>query len=123
MAPDSRTQDEALRARLDADRATWDPHWRDLADYFAPRNPRFLATDRNKGGGKNGKMLTGHPARAARTLSSGMMTSITSPARPWFILELADQSLMERQDVRDWLSDSTEILRDIFKHNFLLGLF
>jgi hypothetical protein len=114
MKPDPRAQDEALRVRLEDDRATWDSHWRDLANHFAPRNPRFLTTDRNQGGGKNGKMLTGHPARALRTLASGMMTSITSPARPWFILELADQALMERQDVRDWLSESTEVLRDIF---------
>lgn len=110
---DKRRQDDALLARLIQERSTWDEHWKDLGDHFLPRSLRFNTGDRNKGGKKNGKLLTSTPARAARTLSAGMFSSITSPARPWFQLGIEDSDLAKFQPVKEWLDDSTKRLRDI----------
>jgi hypothetical protein len=56
---------------------------------------------------------------AARTLRSGMTNGITSPARPWFSLGLADKGLEESGAVKFWLHDSTDrILSALQKSNF-----
>ena len=36
------------------------------------------------------------------------------PARPWFRLALADRAAMERDDVKEWLQDVTDIMREYF---------
>jgi hypothetical protein len=114
MTPaERRKEDDAILARLISERGTWDEHWRDLADHFAPRSSRFNSGDRNKGGKKNAKLLTASPARAARTQSAGMFTSVTSPARPWFILGLEDAERGKFQPVKEWLDDCTRRIRDI----------
>jgi hypothetical protein len=108
-----RACDDQLVARMVQERSTWDAHWGDLGDHFLPRSMRFSTHDRNKGGKKNAKLLNSIPARPARTLSAGMFSSITSPARPWFIMGLEDADLAQFQPVKEWLDDSTRIVRDI----------
>lgn len=71
---------------LKEERNSWIDHWRDLGENLGPRRPRFLLTERNKGTRKNQHIINNTPLRAVRTLSSGMMSGITSPARPWFRL-------------------------------------
>jgi hypothetical protein len=51
---------------------------------------------------------------AARTLSSGMMSGITSPARPWFRLSTPDPDLGERATVKDWLHTVTQRMSTVF---------
>lgn len=108
-----RKQDEALLTRLDSERSSWDSHWQDLCDHFLPRSPRFTTTDRNRGSKRNAKLLNGKPARAARLCAAGLFSQITSPARPWFSFGLEDTDLAKWQPVKQWLDDSTRIMRDI----------
>ena len=42
---------------------------------------------------------------AARTLASGLMAGLTSPARPWFVLGLGSPALSAVPEVRAWLDD------------------
>ena len=42
------------------------------------------------------------------------MAGMTSPARPWFRLAIADRDLMENHDVKMWLQTVTDIMRDIY---------
>ena len=51
---------------------------------------------------------------AVRTLAAGMMSGVTSPARPWFRLGLPDKDLMEFGPVKQWLHDSAELMRAVF---------
>lgn len=108
-----RKQDDALLSRLDAERSSWDSHWRDLCDHFMPRAPRFDTTDRNRGSKRNAKLLNGTPARAARTCAAGLFSQITSPARPWFSFGLEDKDLEKWDPVKQWLEDATRRMRDI----------
>lgn len=105
--------DQKLLSRLETERSSWDSHWQDLSDHFNPRSSRFNSTDRNQGNKKNAKLLSSVPVRAARTAKAGMFSQITSPARPWFSLSLADYELAEKQDVKEWLDECTEQLRGI----------
>jgi hypothetical protein len=65
--------------------------WRELSDYHLAHRGRFLVSDRNKGHKRNTKQINNASRRAIRTLASGMMAGITSPARPWFKLALGNQ--------------------------------
>ncbi len=105
---------ELLRGQLELERASFVPHWRDLGDYILPRRPRFTITDTNKGERRSSKIIDSTATLAARTLRSGMMSGITSPARPWFKLTTPDQALAGFGPVREWLQDVTDRMNTVF---------
>lgn len=96
---------EILRGELELERASFEPHWRELSEYFSPRRVRFTTTDTNKGDKRSQKIIDTTPIYAARTLRAGMMSGITSPARPWFRLTTPDPELSEYGPVKQWLDD------------------
>jgi hypothetical protein len=94
---------EILRGQLDYERQSFMPFWRDCGDYILPMRPRWFVSDANKGTRKNQKIINPTGSIAARTLSSGMMGGVTSPARPWFRLTTPDPDLAEYGKVKQWL--------------------
>lgn len=109
-----RQEFEILRSQLDSERSSFMSHWRDLGDFVSPRRPRFNVTDVNRGERKNQKIIDTTPTLAARTLRSGMMSGITSPARPWFRLTTTDPDRAESSAVKDWLNVVTTRMSHIF---------
>lgn len=104
----------ARKAALWSERSSWVTHWREISEHQQPRAGRFIATDRNKGDKRANKILDNTAVFGARTLAAGLMSGITSPARPWFRLEIRDKDLMESAAVKTWLHETTELLRAIF---------
>jgi hypothetical protein len=98
-----RTKLELLRSQLENERASFLSHWRDLNDFVSPTRARFSVTDANQGGRKNQKIIDSTATLAARTCRSGMMSGVTSPARPWFRLTTPDPDLAENGKVKEWL--------------------
>lgn len=94
---------EKMRQAMEMERDSFISHWRDLADFILPRRPRFTSSDVNKGDKRNQKIIDSTASYAARTLRSGMMSGITSPARPWFRLTTQDPGMAESGPVKDWL--------------------
>jgi len=111
------TRDKYLQrwSALKKERSSWDSQWRDLSRRVLPYNGRFLSSDRNKGDRKFNKIHDNTGTRAATTLSAGMMAGMTSPARPWFRLATPDPALMEYHSVKQWLSDVTRLMLDMFQ--------
>ena len=105
---------EVLRSQLDIERLSFQSHYRDLADYILPRRPRFTMSDVNRGERRNQKIIDSTATMAARTLRSGMMAGLTSPARPWFRLSTPDPDLAEFGAVKEWLHAVTERMATIF---------
>lgn len=103
MAQTKRQKFEILRSQLDSERSSFLAHWRDLGEYILPRRPRWFTSDANKGDRRNQKIIDSTATMAARTLRSGMMGGVTSPARPWFRLTTPDPDLAEFGAVKDWL--------------------
>jgi hypothetical protein len=103
-------------AALDADRAGYWSTWRDLAAHFAPRRGRFLqsANDTTRGKRKDQRIIDNTPLLAARVLGSGMMAGISSPARPWFRLRLADDAATAQDGVRQWLDEVQKSILHVF---------
>lgn len=98
------------------------PQWRDIADFILPTRPRFQITDANRGTRKNQKIINSHATQSADTLRSGMMSGITSPARPWFKLSTPDPDLAEQGPVKYWLDVVGRRMSDVFLRSNLYNV-
>lgn len=98
---------------LRAIRNNWDGQYRDLENYIMPGNARFTLQERK---GKNKQNYIADPTAiyALRVLRSGMMSGMTSPARPWFRLTTIDPDLAEFGPVKDYLSVVQVLMRERF---------
>lgn len=92
-----------LEAQLRQERSSFEAHWKDLAEHFAPHRYRSTDTDRNKGRKRHGTIINESGMLAARTARSGMFAGMSSPARPWRRLTTPDPDLADVGAVKDWL--------------------
>lgn len=106
-------------SQLKAERLSFEPHWRELSDFTRPRSTRFTASEVNRGDRRNSKIIDPAAVMAARTLSSGMMSGITSPARPWFRLATPDRDLMDYGPVKLWLETVEQRMNEVFNRSNL----
>jgi hypothetical protein len=109
-----RKQMELLRSQLESERSSFLSHWRDLSDFILPRRARFTVTDANRGDRRNQKIIDSSATQAAGTLRAGLMSGITSPARPWFRLTTSDPKMRDIASVKSWLDDVTRIMSTIY---------
>ena len=114
MLENRRQRALSRKSALWNERSSWVDHWREISTYQQPRAGRFIVTDRNKGDKRYHSILDNTAVAASRTLAAGMMSGMTSPARPWFRLEIQDKDLMESAPVKTWLHDTATLLRAIF---------
>ena len=118
-----RQKAEKLRAMLVAEYTNgWRDHHRDIAKYIQPRRPRFLVSDaKSAGTKKNDSILNNVATEASDTLRAGLMSGITSPARPWFRLTTHDPALNEQGAVKEWLHEAEQRTQSVIaKSNFYL---
>lgn len=99
---------------LKTERASWDSHAKELSQFLLPRSSRFTTSETNQGGSKHNKIYDNTGLRAVRILAAGMMSGLTSPARPWFRLKHQDDDLMEYEPVKLWCSDVTRKILQVF---------
>lgn len=97
-----RTRYEILRQQLSSDRSSFIPQYRDINDYIVPSRGRFFVTDVNRGDRRNQKIIDSSGTFSANTLASGMVSGVTSPARPWFRLGAPDPDLNDFGPVKEW---------------------
>jgi hypothetical protein len=110
------------KAALEEERRGYLSHWQDLSDVILPRRGRALINgqyDTIRGGKKNQRIIDSTGTIAARICASGLMSGITSPARPWFRLSLPDPKLADYAPVKLWLDEVRKrMLRVMAKSNF-----
>jgi hypothetical protein len=113
--PLSKKQRQAvLISQLDTERSSFLSHWDEIAQFIKPRRVRKGVHENNKGTKAYQKIVDSTATQALRTLSSGMMSGVTSPARPWFRLTTPDAEMNEQHDVREWLDLVTQRMRTAF---------
>lgn len=100
---------EQMRSEL----SSWIPQLKELNRNFSPRRGKFDTSDRNKGNKRN-QLSNNTPLFAKRILRSGMMTGITSPARPWFKLAPPDPDMENYGPVRSWLDAVQMVFYKVF---------
>jgi len=100
--------------KLENDRYSWRSHWMEISDYLASRRGRYLSEAQSSRGRKrNNKILDNTGGQALRTLTAGMMSGLTSPARPWFRLMAMNDELMTAPQVKAWLGNVEILMRRI----------
>lgn len=100
--------------QLETERASWMGHWKDISEHLLPRSGRFFVTDRNKGTNRHNHIYDSTGTKALRTLAAGMMSGMTSPARPWFRLATPDAKLNMSAPVKVWLAEATRLMQMVF---------
>jgi hypothetical protein len=110
------------KAALEEERRGYLAHWQDLSDVILPRRGRAMINsqlDTSRGAKKNQRIIDSTGTIAARICASGLMSGITSPARPWFRLSLPDPKLADYAPVKLWLDEVRKrMLRVMAKSNF-----
>ena len=114
MPTTKREKIEKRIAAMEVERSDFMPHWREISEFIQPRRGRFQVTDKNRGGKRHQKIINGRATMASRTLASGLMSGLTSPARPWFKLGTPDPDLMRVTAVREWLQLLTKRMFQVF---------
>lgn len=113
---------ELIRSQLDVERSSFISHWSDLGTYIMPRRPRFTLTDVNRGDRRNQAIIDSTATFAARTLASGMMSGVTSPARPWFRLATPTPGMMENANIKMWLYTVGNIMSTVYLRSNLYNV-
>ena len=103
-----------LHSALLTDRSSWDAQWEEIGKQVLPRSVRLTTSDNNKGTKRYNKIYDNTGVRALRVLAAGMMSGVSSPARPWFKLTIKDKKLSNRDEVKLWLADVAQAIRDVF---------
>lgn len=109
-----RQRHNTLLASLRNERQSFLGHWRELSDFIRPRRSRFFTGDTNRGDRRNQKIIDSTATLASRTCRAGMMAGITSPARPWMKLAVADKELMEVGAVKTYLHEVSTRMLDMY---------
>ena len=120
-----RSQIERRKGLLFDQRENYMTHWRKLSQFILPRRGQFLSTKRhpNRGGIMNENIIDSTATLSARTLSSGMLSGLTSPSRPWFRLTVPDPELGDFRPVKLWLELVERRMYEVFaKSNFYKAL-
>ena len=97
-------------------------HWQEISEHTTPRRGRFMGSDPNKGDKRHQKILNITPSLAVRTMASGMMAGLTSPARPWFRLTTGIPGLSESAAVKEWMFAVERLMREIFSRSNLYNV-
>lgn len=100
------------------ERSSWDAHWKELFRNFSPRKGKFYTSDRNRGNMRN-ELYNNTPLFAKRVMRAGLMTGMTSPARPWFRLGPPDPEMENYGPVRGWLDTFERLLYRVFSSSNL----
>lgn len=100
------------------DRAPFEGDWAEIGRLCLPNkvdiiDPLTASRTRNKRRANTTSHDTGGRI-AARRLTNGMATGMTSASRPWYGLTAHDPDLAEFQPVKEWLAATTAIINMIF---------
>lgn len=104
---------------MKSERSSFIPVYQELSDNLLAFRGRFLTDDVNDGKKRNLKQINNKPRMSVRTLASGMMSGITSPARPWFQLGSGDPDLNEHTAVKEWLHEVQTTMYRVFSKSNL----
>ena len=104
---------------LKQERNSWESHWREISDYILPRRGVYSGQQPNDGRIRGTRIIDSTATRALRILAAGLQGGLTSPARPWFRLGIADRDISRNKSVRDWVAQVESIMYRAFsKSNF-----
>lgn len=113
-------QKQGIITAMEQERLPWWQYWRELSEYLLPARYVWLQSDRERRlSRRNSFILDPTGTKAAKTLASGMMNGITSPARPWFKLRVNGFEIEDYPAIAIWTDEvERRMLRVMAESNF-----
>jgi hypothetical protein len=102
-------------------RQPWESEWSDLGEYVEPTRIRLYS--RKERPSSRRKIIDSTGTFAYNTLKNGMHSGLTSPARPWFKLSLADSDLKKFAPVKEYLAKVETEMRRVFRQSNVYNAF
>lgn len=110
----------SLYGSMESEQAPFIYIWQDIRNFIAPRTARFKGEEVNNSATRQDLyMINCSPRFAVRTLSAGLQSGVTSPARPWFKLGVPDPALNKFPAVKMWLDEIEKRMRTVFSRSNL----
>jgi len=108
---------------LKAQRATWENHWQEIADYFLPRKANI--TEKHTAGDKrHDQIFDGTATHALELLSASLNGMLTNTISPWFVLKFRNQMAADNDAANEWLESCAKIMQQVFaRSNFQQEIF
>ncbi len=101
----------AAGADMRSERSEWEADWRMVSEFLLPGRGIYQTYSKpRKRNLTNKKVINTTGEDALYVLTSGMHSGLTSPSRPWFKLEWADENLQNFEPLKAWLQDCEERL-------------
>lgn len=109
-------QPEKLRrwTALKTERASYDTRCKEVSRLLLPYAWGDNDEQPNNKTRKDQAIIDPSATLSHRTLTAGMMSGMTSPARPWCRLTTPDAELNDYATVKQWLADSTTLMFKVF---------
>jgi hypothetical protein len=96
---------------LKAARLPYEAEWREIAQHAQPSRSKFLCGETDRQFRRSNRAIyNSHGILAFRILASGMTSGLSSPSRPWFRLTTHDETDLDSDEVRGWLSDVEKLM-------------
>jgi len=106
------------QAQLWIEGMKWYPRWQDQARYLNPTRGFFYYGIPDYGPPiDHGTLIDSHVRRCIRDFACGMQSGMTSPARPWFELEVQDKDLMKYGPVKTYFEICNKRLLNMAGHS------
>ena len=113
---------ERRLAGMKAQRAPYEQDWDEIQRLMLPARSEVIgnraygfsgdSASSSRKRRANTSMYSSKGRRAARILTAGMTSGLSSPSRPWFKLQTRDRDMMEYQPVKEWLSTVERLIYD-----------
>ena len=109
--------------RLNSQRANWENHWQEVADYMMPRKAN-ITKKRSRGDKRNELIFDSSPLQALELLAASLHGMMTNPSTPWFTLKFKDTTMDQNDEAKLWLESVTADMYTAFnRSNFQQEIF
>ena len=96
--------------KLDGDKGALKSHLREISELMLAT--KFLYEQWTQGGKRQQKIYDGTAIRAHRVFANGLYGNLSPQSVPWFSLTTKNKTLAENSNVKFWLADTTERMRN-----------
>lgn len=110
---------QTRKAAMLAVRDMYTAEWKQVADYIDPWAGQYLyntVTGPKKLPSRH-KVINNKATQSLKTMDAGFMSGHTSKSRPWFILSIQNPQLKELPEVKAWLDDVSQRMRDVLANS------
>ena len=107
---------DSLVKRFDSiksNRANWESHWQECADYCFPQKANITST-RTPGTKLKTDLYDSTAIESVPIAAAGLQSYLTNPSSRWFDIEMREKILMEDSEVKAWLRECVNIEFDYF---------